>query len=306
MPSSNPFPERGVDPLSPIEQFARLLLGGALHCLLGLIIGAIAARQMRSRHLHWSWAVTALALVVLARASLGAWTATATVAALFATLRGRRWHREDIDAGGELAEVAVHRRAPLDLLRAGMRLVRSRPLEVLVAERWSRRGELLLGYDEAHRGVSIPFDSAGGGRHTLVVGATGSGKTVTQTWMAIRAIERGMGAIVVDPKGDRVMRDELRRAVEAAGRPFLEWTPGGRSVYNPYARGSETEIADKVLAGERFTEPHYLRQSQRYLGHVVRALRARGLSNEGRISETEPDYNQNELNGQTINKEGEA
>jgi len=47
-------------------------------------------------------------------------------------------------------------------------------------------------------------------------------------------------------------------------------------VYNPYARGSETEIADKVLAGERFTEPHYLRQAQRYLGHVVRALRAAG------------------------------
>jgi conjugal transfer pilus assembly protein TraD len=47
-------------------------------------------------------------------------------------------------------------------------------------------------------------------------------------------------------------------------------------VYNPYARGSETEIADKALAGERFTEPHYQRQAQRYLGHAVRALRAAG------------------------------
>jgi type IV secretory pathway TraG/TraD family ATPase VirD4 len=44
-------------------------------------------------------------------------------------------------------------------------------------------------------------------------------------------------------------------------------------VYNPYACGGETEIADKALAGERFTEPHYQRQAQRYLGHVVRALR---------------------------------
>jgi type IV secretory pathway TraG/TraD family ATPase VirD4 len=47
-------------------------------------------------------------------------------------------------------------------------------------------------------------------------------------------------------------------------------------VYSPYARGSETEIADKALAGERFTEPHYQRQAQRYLGHAVRALRAAG------------------------------
>ncbi len=59
-----------------------------------------------------------------------------------------------------------------------------------------------------------------------------------------------------------------------SGRRFLEWTPDGASVYNPFGRGSETEIADKALAGERFTEPHYLRQAQRYMGHLVRALRS--------------------------------
>src|SRR6185312_6677886 len=36
----------------------------------------------------------------------------------------------------------------------------------------------------------------------------------------------------------------------------------------------ETEIADRLLAGEHFTEPHYLRQAQRYLGHAIRALRS--------------------------------
>jgi type IV secretory pathway TraG/TraD family ATPase VirD4 len=48
-------------------------------------------------------------------------------------------------------------------------------------------------------------------------------------------------------------------------------------VYNPYARGSDTEIADKALASERFTEPHYQRQAQRFLGHVVRVLRESGV-----------------------------
>ena len=91
--------------------------------------------------------------------------------------------------------------------------------------------------------------------------------------MAVRAIERGMGAIVIDPKGDRNMRAAVSHAARAAGRAFIQWTPEGPSVYNPFARGSETEIADKALAGERFTEPHYLRQAQRFLGHVVRALR---------------------------------
>ncbi len=86
-----------------------------------------------------------------------------------------------------------------------------------------------------------------------------------------------MSVIVVDPKGDRRMREELADAAHMRARPMIRWTPDGPSVYNPYARGTDSEIADKALAGERFTEPHYLRQAQRYLGHEVRALRAAGL-----------------------------
>ncbi len=52
----------------------------------------------------------------------------------------------------------------------------------------------------------------------------------------------------------------------------------GDAVYNPYEPGSDTEIADKLLAGETFTEPHYQRLAQRYLGHLVRALRGAGLT----------------------------
>ena len=64
---------------------------------------------------------------------------------------------------------------------------------------------------------------------------------------------------------------------EREGRPFVHWTPEGSVVYNPYAHGSDTEIADKLLAGEQWSEPHYLRQAQRYLGHEVRVLRQAGV-----------------------------
>jgi hypothetical protein len=229
---------------------------------------------MRSRHLHWSWAAGALALVVVSRTVLGGSTLTLAVAALTAIVKGRRWSREDIEAGADLAELAARRSRPSSLLRSGATAVALRVRERLGTQRWLHGQRLLLGVDESRRVVSIPFGTAGGGSHALVVGATGSGKTVTQTWIAVRAIENGMGAVVVDPKGDGGMREQLRRAALAAGRPYLEWTPDGDRVYNPYARGGASEIADKALAGERFTEPHYLRQAQRYLGHVVRALRA--------------------------------
>jgi type IV secretory pathway TraG/TraD family ATPase VirD4 len=106
-----------------------------------------------------------------------------------------------------------------------------------------------------------------------VLGATGSGKTVTQTWIVGRAIEVGLGAVVVDPKGDSRMHEQLAAVASQCGREFLEWTPAGPNVYNPFGHGSPSEIADRALAGERFTEPHYQRQAQRYLGYAVRALR---------------------------------
>jgi hypothetical protein len=275
MPSYVPT-EDAVGPQATVDEFLHWITSTSVHLAIGVVLGMLAARLMRSRHLHWSWATGALAVVVLARPALGDASLTLAVAALVATTRGRRWHREDVEAGADLAELAARRSRPLELLRSLGWAAALRVREHVGARPWQRGDALTLGIDERRRSVSIPFGGTSGGKHTLVVGATGSGKTVTQTSIAVRAIERGMGAVVIDPKGDGGMREQLRSAAMLAGRSFIEWTPDGDSVYNPYARGGASEIADKALAGERFTEPHYLRQAQRYLGHVVRALRQTG------------------------------
>ena len=303
-PSINPSPESAPSSLEPIEQLAHWLATTVAYGVLGIAIGLVAVRLMHHRHLRWTWAPTALGVDLLVGPVLGgsvAWTFG--IAALCASVRGRRWHREEVQAGADLAELAANRRGPLDALRTFVRRTAPRliagwaPRSAILAgvrdwlasavgkvslidaaaKDWFRGDRLIVGEEEHGRPVSIPLGGPTGGTHTLVVGATGSGKTVTMTWTSVRAIEHGMGAIVLDPKGDRDLCRELREAAHADGRRFIEWTPQGPSVYNPYARGSETEIADKVLAGERFTEPHYLRQAQRYLGHAVRVLRGAGL-----------------------------
>jgi conjugal transfer pilus assembly protein TraD len=261
-----------LDPAAAVGHALAWLWSGALHVAVAVVIATVTAKAMRSRHLHWSWTTLAGAGALLLRSALGGWALTLALSALMAGVRGRRWQREDVQAGGDLAQLAALRKRPLDL--AG-KLAAS--LAAHAGERWGLAapapGRLRLGTDERGRAVDVPFE-AGGGAHTLVVGATGSGKTVTQTWILTRAVERQMGAIVIDPKGDAGLREQVRGAALAAGREFLEWTPEGALIYNPFARGGASEIADKALAGERFTEPHYLRQAQRYLGHVVRALQA--------------------------------
>jgi hypothetical protein len=273
MAISNTLPGRDLGPALGI---AEGLAHATVHALLGMTIGWAAGRLMRGRDLHWSWAAAALPFAALTtRSPVGGMTSTLGLAALGAMIWGRRWHERDVSLGADLAAAAARRLGPVDLLRscAARAAVRRRRSG---ARGWSRGEDLMLGCDERHRPVWITCGGERGGAHTLVVGSTGSGKTVTQAWIAVRAIERGMGAIVLDPKGDRGLRDAVRAAACAAATTFAEWTPDGPCVYNPYSRGSETQIADKVLAGERFTEPHYLRQAQRYMGHVIRALRKSG------------------------------
>jgi hypothetical protein len=68
---SNAFPENPVDPVSAVDELLNWLLSTSVHCAVAIVLGLLAARAMHSRHLHWSWAVVALALVTVARPLLG-------------------------------------------------------------------------------------------------------------------------------------------------------------------------------------------------------------------------------------------
>jgi hypothetical protein len=302
-PSNNsPSPLAGepptLDPLAPLEHLLQSALSAGAAVALGVPLGLLAARLMRHGHLHWSFAASTLAALLALHVPLHGAGLAVGAGAFTAARRGRRWHHEDLDAGADLAEIARQRTTPRDALHAGLLLGRAGLAQLRVsrasASPWLQRvrfagprggagrptptSEPIVGRGRAGRPVSLALGGgATGGAHTLVVGATGAGKTVTQARIATEAIARGMAIIVIDPKGDRALRDALCAAAGAAGAPFLEWTPYGPSIYNPCARGSATEVADRVLAAEHYTEPHYQRQAQRYVNHAVRALQLAGL-----------------------------
>lgn len=224
------------------------------------------ATLLRTRGLTWTWAALGLPLALIV------WPANAVLAfvigaaCLLACTHGARWHGEDVRHGGDLGHSAGLRVGVI----AGLERLRRRLTDG--KRPWVRGGWMVIGRDQRGIDTSIPVGYESGS-HTLVVGATGSGKTVTQTWIVSRLIEAGHGAIVIDPKGDQLLARELEAAAHRRGAPFLCWSAEGPLAYNPYAHGTDTELADKALAGERFTEPHYLRQAQRYLGHAVRTMR---------------------------------
>jgi hypothetical protein len=119
------------------------------------------------------------------------------------------------------------------------------------------------------------------GRHTGVIGAPGSGKSTTIAALLEQHVcgrhELHHGAVIIDPKGDPTIRQAARAAAEAAGTPFIEFTPQGGVVYDVLAGGDVDRRTDKILAAEEWTEPHYLAGATTYLREVMRTLEATGI-----------------------------
>ncbi len=130
-------------------------------------------------------------------------------------------------------------------------------------------GSVLLGTDDHGGAVSVPT------RHSVVVGASGAGKTVTMRRM-LGVASAHMGVVAIDGKGDAELEADLQRFACAASRRFASWSPEQETRYNPFAHGSDTEIVDKALAAESWGDDYYLRLGQRFLGFAVRALRLAG------------------------------
>jgi hypothetical protein len=108
--------------------------------------------------------------------------------------------------------------------------------------------------------------------HGLILGASGAGKTTTLLTILTQLIERGRPVVAIDMKGSPSFARSLKQAAATADRPFRVWTPDGPSHWNPLQHGNATELKDKLIGSERFTEPHYQRAAERYVLNTLQVL----------------------------------
>jgi conjugal transfer pilus assembly protein TraD len=74
-------------------------------------------------------------------------------------------------------------------------------------------------------------------------------------------------------KGSPAFVRVLEESAAAARRPIRVWTIDGGAHWNPLAHGNATELKDKLISTERFTEPHYQRAAERYIQTVLQVIR---------------------------------
>ncbi len=106
--------------------------------------------------------------------------------------------------------------------------------------------------------------------HGLILGASGAGKSTTLLRILTGQIARGRPVVAIDMKGSPAFARTLADAAAAAGRPFTSWSIDGPAHWNPLQHGNATELKDKLVATERFTEPHYQRAAERYVQIVLK------------------------------------
>jgi conjugal transfer pilus assembly protein TraD len=137
-----------------------------------------------------------------------------------------------------------------------------------------RAGQVALGADPQERPVTLTEDQLSA--HALIVGASGSGKSTTLLRILGEQITHGRPVVALDLKGSPSFAADLERAATAAGRPFRLWTLDGPAGWNPLAHGNATELKDKLISSERFSEPHYRRAAERYVQSAIQVLHASG------------------------------
>jgi conjugal transfer pilus assembly protein TraD len=140
--------------------------------------------------------------------------------------------------------------------------------------RTSKRGKdgIVIGVDRRGRLVRLGYDELSA--HGLIVGASGAGKTTTLLTILTDQVRRGGPLVAIDMKGSPSFISELAAAAAAAGRPIKVWTLDGGAHWNPIAHGNATELKDKLIRTEHFTEPHYMRAAERYVQTVLQVIAA--------------------------------
>lgn len=131
----------------------------------------------------------------------------------------------------------------------------------------------LIGVDGDSRPVILTDEAAN--KHTLVLGTTGSGKTVTVCNIVESAIARGIPLIYIDGKGDYDLACRVARCGQDNGRPVSLFAMKGDSVaYNPLAVGGFTSKKDRIIELREWSEEYYKKLTEGYLQTVFKVMEA--------------------------------
>jgi conjugal transfer pilus assembly protein TraD len=107
-------------------------------------------------------------------------------------------------------------------------------------------------------GIEVYLPDAIRARHVHIVGATGSGKTESVILNCLRQdVERGLGSIILDAKGDASFLVELTRWLPRERLRVFDLSAKDSLPYDPLRAGSPLEAAQRLFSSLTWSEEYY-------------------------------------------------
>lgn len=134
----------------------------------------------------------------------------------------------------------------------------------------------VIGADSYARAVTLSDKMAN--QHTLVLGTTGAGKTVTVCNIVESAVNRQLPVIYIDGKGDYALARRVRDYARSKGRKAHIFSMKDESIsYNPLAVGGFTSKKDRIIELREWSEEHYKKLAEGYLQTVFKIMEQCGV-----------------------------
>lgn len=186
---------------------------------------------------------------------------------------------------GALARLALQdkqadRQAESDKEASPAPLARIRTKQNISSSAISSDGQgSILGTD-AETGDAVILSDRDANHHAIIVGATGTGKSVTSTNIVQSHLERGLPVVFLDGKGDIDLAQRLKAVAEKLGRPAFVFHHNFDSnlddacAYNPFSSADFTALANLVTTLRTYSEPHYEILQKGYMQTVFKVAKA--------------------------------
>lgn len=157
-----------------------------------------------------------------------------------------------------------------------------RNIKDIKSDKNSPRDGMTLGIDENGNRIVQTYDESRA--HTIIFGASGSGKTTTLKSRLRDAIKDGQGAIIIDLKGGRDVPEEIALLANRYNRKFTHWlfqprgvpydgpAVDGPAYYDPLARGEATRRKDLLIESRNWSEEYYKQEASNYIQMLFNVL----------------------------------
>ena len=155
------------------------------------------------------------------------------------------------------------------------RALRKQVLDVPEVLRTSSEPGVHMG-EEVNLRIPVYLPDAVRTRHVHIIGATGSGKTESVILNFLRQdVERGLGAVILDAKGDFSFLSFLKRVVPEQRLKVFDLGSANSLTYDPLEAGEPMEAAQRLFSSLTWSEEYYQKKAFAALKRMFQTFKKR-------------------------------